>query len=63
MAKLGGRVDELELDLLEGIARGLGQERAAQRDGALDSTWDGSLNIGKGDRRYQGSSHVQCIAL
>ncbi len=43
MAELGGRVDELELDLLEGIAGRLGQQGAAQRDGALDGAGDGAL--------------------
>ena len=43
MAELGGSVDELELDLLQGITGRLGQQCAAQGDGALDSTGDGSL--------------------
>ena len=35
MAKFGGGVDELELDLLQGRARGLGEERLPQRDAPL----------------------------
>ena len=43
MAELGGSVDELELDLLEGVAGGLGQQCAAQGDGALLGARDGAL--------------------
>ena len=52
MAELGGGVDELELDLLEGAARGLGDEGAAQGDGALDGAGDGALCVqtGRGNR-------------
>jgi hypothetical protein len=35
MAKLGGGIHKLELDLLQGSAAGLGQQAAAQSDGAL----------------------------
>lgn len=43
MAKLRGSVDELELDLLEGATRGLLEQGAAQGDGALDGSGDGTL--------------------
>jgi hypothetical protein len=35
VAELGAGVHKLELDLLQSAAAGLGQQAAAQRDGAL----------------------------
>lgn len=50
VAELGGSVNELELDLLEGAARGLGDEGAAQGDGALDGAGDGALYAEEGKK-------------
>ena len=38
MAELGGSVDELQLDLLQGRTAGLGQQTATQGDGTLLGT-------------------------
>lgn len=43
VAELGGSVDELELDLLQGVAAGLGDQRATQGDSALLGAWDTTL--------------------
>ena len=43
MAELGGRVDELEGDLLEGTAACLREEGFAQNDDTLRDTEDGTL--------------------
>mmetsp|Transcript_11509 Transcript_11509/g.20409 ORF Transcript_11509/g.20409 Transcript_11509/m.20409 type:complete len:340 (-) Transcript_11509:325-1344(-) len=44
VTELGGGIDELELDLLQGIAAGLGDQAAAQSDSALLATWHGALD-------------------
>jgi hypothetical protein len=46
VAELGCSVNELELDLLQGVAAGLGQEGAAQGDRALLGARDGALWTG-----------------
>lgn len=43
MAKLGGCINELELDLLQSIAAGLCQQSAAQRDRTLLAARNGTL--------------------
>ncbi|GIL83822.1 hypothetical protein Vretifemale_12554, partial [Volvox reticuliferus] len=44
VTKLRGSVDELKLNLLQGIAAGLGQQRATQRNWPLLGAWDGALD-------------------
>lgn len=55
MAELGGSVHELELDLLQGAAGGLGQQGAAQGDRALAGAGDGAL---RGRRKRAWSAGV-----
>ena len=43
MAELGGSIDELELDLLDGDTAGLCEERLTEGDEALLDTGDGAL--------------------
>jgi hypothetical protein len=44
VAHLGGSVNELELDLLQGGARHLGEERPPEGDAPLLGAWHGSLH-------------------
>ena len=59
VAELGRRVDELELDLLQCVTAGLGQQRAAQRDGALDGAGDGALCEKKGKEKASQSTKTE----
>lgn len=65
MAELGGGVDELELDLLEVRALGVGAERLAQRDDALLGADDGALWLlvggGGGGVEYTRTSNDGCM--
>lgn len=44
VSELGRGVDPLELDLLEGLARGVGPHGLAEGHDTLLDTWDGALD-------------------